>query len=439
MNRRLISLFLVASALVSLFAVSTALGQSASVGPPVANVANPSFEEGAGGKPAGWESSAWGGKAIYEYAATGRTGDHCVSISSAAGADAAWHAKVPVEPQATYRLSGWIKTENVKPAGGAGALLNLHDIQPVATNAVTGTSPWTEVQVVFETGDRDSVEINCLLGGWGLATGKAWYDDIRLQKISMANWQPTIAIDAAKVGQPISKYVYGQFIEHLGRCIYGGIWAEMLEDRKFYYAVGDKESPWKSLDESPVAMVREDAFVGEQTPQDRRGQRPAAERAGCAPGQGLRGLRLAEGRRSARLGAGLADVATGQDGRRSADHRDRRRAGPIHEISAEVHRRRGQRRRHAGDQGQRGRVLRRHRLADAGRQRPRHAGRHAGPAARNSIRPSIAGRAAISSAATTGRTASAIATAVRRGRTRPGRASNTTTSAWTSSCSSAAC
>ena len=45
----------------------------------------------------------------------------------------------------------------------------------------------------------------------------------------------TSSVDASQQGQPISKYIYGQFIEHLGRCIYGGIWAEMLEDRKFYF------------------------------------------------------------------------------------------------------------------------------------------------------------------------------------------------------------
>ena len=44
-------------------------------------------------------------------------------------------------------------------------------------------------------------------------------------------------IDASKTGEPVSPYVYGQFIEHLGRCIYGGIWAEMLEDRKFFFPV----------------------------------------------------------------------------------------------------------------------------------------------------------------------------------------------------------
>ena len=78
---------------------------------------------------------------------------------------------------------------------------------------------------------------------------------------------PRIVVDAAKTGQPISKYIYGQFIEHLGRCIYGGIWAEMLQDRKFHGAVGARQSPWKPIGgEKAVSMVRQGAFVGEQTP-----------------------------------------------------------------------------------------------------------------------------------------------------------------------------
>jgi DUF1680 family protein/alpha-L-arabinofuranosidase len=59
-----------------------------------------------------------------------------------------------------------------------------------------------------------------------------------------------IKIDASKTREPISKYIYGQFIEHLGRCIYGGIWAEMLEDRKFYYPVKDDYNPW-ATDKDP--------------------------------------------------------------------------------------------------------------------------------------------------------------------------------------------
>jgi hypothetical protein len=41
-------------------------------------------------------------------------------------------------------------------------------------------------------------------------------------------------IDAAQIRPPITKYMYGQF---LGNIINTGIWAEMLDDRKFYYAV----------------------------------------------------------------------------------------------------------------------------------------------------------------------------------------------------------
>lgn len=77
-----------------------------------------------------------------------------------------------------------------------------------------------------------------------------------------------IVVDAAKVGQPISKYIYGQFTEHLGRCIYGGIWAEMLEDRKFFDAVGAKDSPWRALTDPPtVTMAHDRPFVGQQAPE----------------------------------------------------------------------------------------------------------------------------------------------------------------------------
>jgi len=92
-----------------------------------------------------------------------------------------------------------------------------------------------------------------------------------------------VSVDASKVREPISPYVYGQFIEHLGRCIYGGIWAEMLEDRKFYFPVpADKEiwrltreqarvlaaSPWKVIGpQGTVEMVKQDAFAGDPTPQ----------------------------------------------------------------------------------------------------------------------------------------------------------------------------
>lgn len=92
-----------------------------------------------------------------------------------------------------------------------------------------------------------------------------------------------VKIDAAQKGPDISPYIYGQFIEHLGRCIYGGIWAEMLEDRKFYFPITAEYSPYRDLQDSnfpvvgaspwqiigdpaAVTMSREAVFVGDQVP-----------------------------------------------------------------------------------------------------------------------------------------------------------------------------
>lgn len=101
-----------------------------------------------------------------------------------------------------------------------------------------------------------------------------------------------VTIDLAKTRAPISRYVYGQFIEHLGRCIHGGMWAEMLDDRKFFYPVdgvapawaihvpknvsweGDGHpyellvrSPWMIVgDRKAVAMSTDRPFTGAHTP-----------------------------------------------------------------------------------------------------------------------------------------------------------------------------
>jgi len=44
-------------------------------------------------------------------------------------------------------------------------------------------------------------------------------------------------IDTTKTGAPISKNIYGQFLEHGGDIVNTGIWSEVLVDRKFYYPV----------------------------------------------------------------------------------------------------------------------------------------------------------------------------------------------------------
>jgi alpha-N-arabinofuranosidase len=44
-------------------------------------------------------------------------------------------------------------------------------------------------------------------------------------------------IDAARTARPVSRYEYGMFIENLGQLVYRSLWSQMLDDRKFYFAI----------------------------------------------------------------------------------------------------------------------------------------------------------------------------------------------------------
>ncbi|MGC1648865.1 MAG: alpha-N-arabinofuranosidase [Candidatus Sulfotelmatobacter sp.] len=59
-----------------------------------------------------------------------------------------------------------------------------------------------------------------------------------LATFAIAQTQPVnVTIDASKTEAPISKYIYGQFLEHIGGIVNNNIWAEMLDDRKFYFPI----------------------------------------------------------------------------------------------------------------------------------------------------------------------------------------------------------
>ena len=91
-----------------------------------------------------------------------------------------------------------------------------------------------------------------------------------------------VAIDASKTGAPISKYIYGQFLEHIGDIVNENIWAEMLEDRKFYSPVSSKPPeqpagpPWRRRaplrywapvgGDEVVTMDSKAPYTGDHTP-----------------------------------------------------------------------------------------------------------------------------------------------------------------------------
>jgi alpha-N-arabinofuranosidase len=94
--------------------------------------------------------------------------------------------------------------------------------------------------------------------------------------------QITATIDASQVSAPVSKYIYGGFIEHGGTLMYRSLWTELIDDRKFYNAINSKEEPpapqtarpfrmglrkWRPVGpDDAVTMDTEKPFVGDQSP-----------------------------------------------------------------------------------------------------------------------------------------------------------------------------
>jgi alpha-L-arabinofuranosidase len=93
----------------------------------------------------------------------------------------------------------------------------------------------------------------------------------------------TVTIDAQKTAAPISKYIYGGFIEHIGTLIYRSLWSEMIDDRKFYFPTSSKDAApadgaaprpgrmplrkWRPVGpDEAVVMDKDRPFVGDQSP-----------------------------------------------------------------------------------------------------------------------------------------------------------------------------
>lgn len=149
---------------------------------------NPSFENADGQLPEHWSVrvySGLGGKASHtlesrtEYV---RTGKHSFKIHSDDGHDTSLTTSVKLKPHTDYRLSGWVKTQDLK--GARGAQFNIHEIQADGrTNAVLGNNDWTGLQARFNSGGRTQVTLNALFGGWGRSKGTIWFDDVELVEL----------------------------------------------------------------------------------------------------------------------------------------------------------------------------------------------------------------------------------------------------------------
>ncbi len=181
-------------------------------------VANPGFEQERGGTPAGWilrEGSRGARPASVQDAKS----EGARSLRLEAGLEGA-EATVQSEPVKLavgqlYRLSAWIRTEGVTVDREARYPTALGACLSMASFPFTNASPQAagqsarRVEVLFlATASNDRVQLH--LGRNGRAWGRAWFDDVRLEKVE--DITAFIPMESVRWAGPAYRYEMGGWI-----------------------------------------------------------------------------------------------------------------------------------------------------------------------------------------------------------------------------------
>ncbi len=113
-----------------------------------------------------------------------------------------------------------------------------------------------------------------------LLTSQEWGATGTPSAVAAPPGQLVATIDAGKIGEPISNYLYGMFLEQLANLIYRSLWSELLDDRKFYFPISSAEQKaagpsvlrmrirkWRPIGgDEFVVMDRDQPYVGGHSP-----------------------------------------------------------------------------------------------------------------------------------------------------------------------------
>ncbi|WP_395752460.1 PVC-type heme-binding CxxCH protein [Prosthecobacter sp.] len=142
---------------------------------------NAGFEEVADGAktPTGWMHRDYGkkpGNAGAEWTIVSdpkmvHSGKNAFRVITRDEADTSFFADVALKPNTEYKLSAWIKTHGFRGK----ASLNDH-IGRAETSSLKRTQDWTEVEVTFNSKNRNKASINLLHVG----KGDTYFDDVKL-------------------------------------------------------------------------------------------------------------------------------------------------------------------------------------------------------------------------------------------------------------------
>jgi hypothetical protein len=151
---------------------------------------NGDFESTNGDKFTGW---AWQDDigvttfADHDVVHGGKTSLRMESIGKNANGLCRVHQPIKLKPHRQYRVSFWIKTDNLRPAIPEMKVLTDTPQGCISwqTFHAEATQGWKQVDLVFNSLDESAARI--YLGFWGGKSGKIWWDDLKVEEIGLVN------------------------------------------------------------------------------------------------------------------------------------------------------------------------------------------------------------------------------------------------------------
>ena len=151
-------------------------------------IQNPGFEDGSPDDAYFWLNHSWDtkpGSSEFKVDTTQvHSGSRSVRIVNTSANDSRYEQQVKAKPNSYYKLSCWIKTQNVG-TDNKGANLSVENLLDTSKDLKGTNAAWEYVELYGKTGpDQQSFNVTLGLGGYGsLNTGTAWFDDMAVEEV----------------------------------------------------------------------------------------------------------------------------------------------------------------------------------------------------------------------------------------------------------------
>lgn len=182
------------------------------------SLTNAGFEAAAPAE--GWSVHVYGAQSELTLdSAVRHEGRQSLKIHADQPSDTALGQELQLQPGHWYRLSAWVRCENLDPKDAP--VCGTLQIQNPGGNGVVvsgrnhrGTSDWTRESLYFTPPADGKTRIALFFVGYGKGTGTVWFDDLSLEELRDLDSTIQITRNPLCPGT-ISPYQNGQFIEYL--------------------------------------------------------------------------------------------------------------------------------------------------------------------------------------------------------------------------------